>query len=691
MASRVRRGTCEVSEIKKAVDKGGWCRAGNRRRGSRLVRTSTTESRIPQRETSSSLPTEWKMHCDSSCPLFAEYLDHVASAGWGELLQTDDVDVGPGDALIVVDMQNDRLPVDRLNPLGGRLAVKEGEGIVPLVCSLMEHFASAGASVVATKDYHPEGHCSFLEANGPFPAHCLQGSPGSFFYDTIGKALQLHLNAGRDVEVVFKGFHEDVDSPGAFKYADEEATWDRIPNRTNTTTRLHGFTHSCWTGAYGLKCSQQGNDINSPPDILSAFERKAVTRQLKMKKVKRLFVCGLALDCSVMDTAINAALHSGFSDVSIILDACRASHIGAVGLVGSGFLNDPCKMYSKFDASGIKLRPSAAFLPMLIPINPISADRPSLDVFPHTLGPFTFVSVPEVSILLDRRSSQYKAQQPRDILNIYESHGVECAGKTSPISPIVLDPAGRRQLGIPDEATHFCWVYPLGAGDFAESARGYLSASRPSAAFFFFGGFIYMDEAGEIVSAKALSVGGRGLHFDAPRQWTGQMTVTMQKGWQPVTFPFARSAGARRFCFVPPCGCVATVNSNGRKQTVDVGGPRGGFAFLFHDENEANDERDRYFTISDLGVLMPEELTDMCALTKIRRYVASGEAECTQAVFVKWSGGTFDLFVDQFYCGVSAIDSRISRGQSGRLFGFADSNKDGIVGFPEFAELLAPE
>jgi len=49
-------------------------------------------------------------------------------------------------------------------------------------------FVQCGGHVVATRDYHPADHCSFMPA-GPFPSHCVQGTPGSRFLPPIAAAL----------------------------------------------------------------------------------------------------------------------------------------------------------------------------------------------------------------------------------------------------------------------------------------------------------------------------------------------------------------------------------------------------------------------------------------------------------------------------------------------------------------------
>ena len=96
------------------------------------------------------------------------------------------------DALIVVDMQNDFLPVDLFNPHGGKFGVTGGANAGAHIVDLIAEFASKGAHIVATRDYHPYDHASF---NGRtkgawFPPHCIQGSIGSMFYPPIKAALQ---------------------------------------------------------------------------------------------------------------------------------------------------------------------------------------------------------------------------------------------------------------------------------------------------------------------------------------------------------------------------------------------------------------------------------------------------------------------------------------------------------------------
>jgi nicotinamidase/pyrazinamidase len=54
----------------------------------------------------------------------------------------------PGDALLVVDVQNDFLP-------GGALGVPDGDAVVPVLNRYLARFATAGLPIFATRDWHP--------------------------------------------------------------------------------------------------------------------------------------------------------------------------------------------------------------------------------------------------------------------------------------------------------------------------------------------------------------------------------------------------------------------------------------------------------------------------------------------------------------------------------------------------------
>ncbi|SHF11746.1 bifunctional nicotinamidase/pyrazinamidase [Chryseobacterium sp. OV279] len=116
-------------------------------------------------------------------------------------------------ALIIIDVQYDFLP-------GGSLAVNHGDEIVQTINDLQSKYDL----VVATQDWHPRGHKSFVTSHPgkePFeeislnglnqvlwPEHCIQGTKGAELVP------ELLTNA---VEAIFrKGMDKEIDSYSGF-------------------------------------------------------------------------------------------------------------------------------------------------------------------------------------------------------------------------------------------------------------------------------------------------------------------------------------------------------------------------------------------------------------------------------------------------------------------------------------------
>ena len=187
-------------------------------------------------------------------PLFKEYLE-LMKPGEPTMVEGG---ITADDALLVIDMQRDFVPKSSSNPDGGRFGAPEGDHIILPCVQLIEHFVKCGAMVAATRDYHPHDHVSFMKHGGPFPAHCVQGTPGAKFLPAIAAAMAAgRATLGDRVCVAFKAMHEDVDSFGGLPY--KSGGDGRIGKRDlglkpeSGIACMMGCAEAPWTGSLILK------------------------------------------------------------------------------------------------------------------------------------------------------------------------------------------------------------------------------------------------------------------------------------------------------------------------------------------------------------------------------------------------------------------------------------------------------
>ncbi|MCT2564051.1 bifunctional nicotinamidase/pyrazinamidase [Chryseobacterium herbae] len=119
-------------------------------------------------------------------------------------------------ALIIIDVQYDFLP-------GGSLAVNQGDEIVQTINDLQSKYDL----VVATQDWHPRGHKSFVTSHPgkePFeeislnglnqvlwPEHCIQGTKGAELVpELLTDAVEAIFRKGMDKEIdSYSGFFDN--------------------------------------------------------------------------------------------------------------------------------------------------------------------------------------------------------------------------------------------------------------------------------------------------------------------------------------------------------------------------------------------------------------------------------------------------------------------------------------------------
>lgn len=156
------------------------------------------------------------------------------------------IHLGPEDALLVIDMQYDFLP-------GGSLGVPDGHEVIAPINHLLALYGAEKRPVFASRDWHPQNHCSFTAQGGPWPPHCVAGTHGAEFAE--------ELALPDDVIVISKADTADKD-------------------------------------AY------------------SAFNGTSLAQQLRDRGIRRVAVCGLATDYCVLNT-VTDSLDEGFDTLIV--------------------------------------------------------------------------------------------------------------------------------------------------------------------------------------------------------------------------------------------------------------------------------------------------------------------------------------------------------------------------------------
>lgn len=148
-----------------------------------------------------------------------------------------------GDALLVVDVQNDFCP-------GGALPIVDGDTVVPVLNLWIKAAGRAGIPLYASRDWHPVGHPSFTEQGGPWPPHCLQDSAGARFHP----ALALPETTIK----VTKGVRFDQDQNSAF---DQTGLAHELRRRGISRIWLGGLAEDVCVAATALDARREGFEV----------------------------------------------------------------------------------------------------------------------------------------------------------------------------------------------------------------------------------------------------------------------------------------------------------------------------------------------------------------------------------------------------------------------------------------------
>lgn len=167
-------------------------------------------------------------------------------------------------ALVIVDLQNDFADPD------GGLSVAGGDAIVPVVNNEIARAMAAGATVVATQDWHPATTPHFAKDGGIWPVHCVAGTWGA----ALHRGLQLHdhvptVRKGVDGEDGYSGFTIRDPSTGAERPTALDAT---LRDRAIERVVVVGLATDYCVKATALDAANLGYETTLLTDAIAAVD-----------------------------------------------------------------------------------------------------------------------------------------------------------------------------------------------------------------------------------------------------------------------------------------------------------------------------------------------------------------------------------------------------------------------------------
>jgi nicotinamidase/pyrazinamidase len=149
------------------------------------------------------------------------------------------------------------------------LAAANTLSLLPLLQKFIAEAKRQGALLVFTQDWHPADHSSFKANGGPWPVHCVAGTPGA--------ELMPPLKAGTDDVVIHKG----VGANGAgYSDFDETSLGQQLRDNGITSVGVAGIATEYCVRATALDALKANFDTTLLEDLVRAVQEKEVPHVL---------------------------------------------------------------------------------------------------------------------------------------------------------------------------------------------------------------------------------------------------------------------------------------------------------------------------------------------------------------------------------------------------------------------------
>eukprot|EP00298_Acanthocystis_sp_HF-20_P009485 c18328_g1_i1.p1 GENE.c18328_g1_i1~~c18328_g1_i1.p1 ORF type:complete len:233 (-),score=88.73 c18328_g1_i1:118-816(-) len=221
--------------------------------------------------------------------------------------------------------------------------------------------------------------------------------------------------------------------------------------------------------------------------------------------------------------------------------------------------------------------------------------------FPFGLGPFGVVSsslrpkIPNLKELNSASSCCYQIEL-KGKFKTFGDLGLADIGQLSPLYPVTLSDEDKIKANIPSNAKKFLWAYTLaGVSQLSDEGKEKLIKDDPDFALLLFGGYIYLDEKGDIAGVNAICP-GEGLFFSGPQRWKHTNTRELYRAgrFQPITIHSMKAQGATHFCWIGP---NEVIYDDKGQYSLLPNNKYGAFVYLFGEDTSTDNADNVYFVI----------------------------------------------------------------------------------------------
>jgi nicotinamidase-related amidase len=150
---------------------------------------------------------------------------------------------------------------------------------------MIELFSRKALPIFATRDWHPEDHCSFKAQGGPWPPHCIRETEGAAFHPDV------HLPEG--AAIVSKAERSDKDAYSGFE---DTGLAQRLREMGVSQVVIGGLATDVCVKNTVLDALAAGFEVTVVREAISGVEAEPGDSEQAVAEMKNKGACFVAID-----------------------------------------------------------------------------------------------------------------------------------------------------------------------------------------------------------------------------------------------------------------------------------------------------------------------------------------------------------------------------------------------------------